>query len=142
MSLIKWSPFHEPFTDFDKMVEEMRAMTGATPQGIVPPIDMYETNDAVVVETPMPGADPGKIEVSIDNGILSIKGSSERKTEVDDKNYYRKEVRQGTIFRQIALPTRVQGEQANASFDNGVLKISVPKLSEQNQSIKVEVHKK
>ncbi len=141
MSLIKWSPFNDPFGDFDKLFDETR-MTPASSQALVPPVDMYETKDAVVVETPMPGADAGKIEVSIEDGILSIKGSSERKTEVDDKNYYRKEVRQGTIFRRVALPTRVDGTSAQASFDNGILKVTVPKLGEQNQSIKVEVNKK
>ncbi len=141
MSLIKWSPFNDPFGDFDKMFDEAR-MTAASPQALVPPVDMYETKDAVVVETPMPGAEPGKIEISIENGILSIKGSSERKTEVDDKNYYRKEVRQGTIFRRVALPARVDGTKAQASFDNGILKVSVPKLGEDQQSIKIEVNKK
>jgi HSP20 family protein len=141
MSLIKWSPFNDPFGDFDKMFDEAR-MTAASPQALVPPVDMYETKDAVVVETPMPGAEPGKIEISIENGILSIKGSSERKTEVDDKNYYRKEVRQGTIFRRVALPARVDGTKAQASFDNGILKVSVPKLGEEHQSIKIEVNKK
>lgn len=142
MSVIKWSPFNDPFADFDKMFEDMRAMSAPASQGIVPPVDMYETKDAVVVETPIPGVEPGKLEVSIDNGILTIKGRSERKTEVDDKNYYRKEVRQGTVFRQIALPTAVDGQKAEASFDNGILRINVPKLGEQKQSIKVEVNKK
>lgn len=142
MSLIKWSPFNDPFADFDEMFDGMHSMSVPTSRGIVPPVDMYETKEAVVVETPIPGVEPGKLEISIDNGILTIKGSSERKTEVDDKNYYRKEVRQGTVFRQIALPTAVDGQKAEASFDNGVLKINVPKLGEEKQSIKVTINKK
>jgi HSP20 family protein len=142
MSVIKWSPFNDPFADFDKVFDDMRAMSVPASRGIVPPVDMYETKEAVVVETPIPGVEPGKLDVSIDNGILTIKGSSERKTEVDDKNYYRKEVRQGTVFRQVALPTAVDGTKAQASFENGILKIHVPKLGGQKESIKVEVKKK
>ncbi len=122
-------------------MEEMNGLVPRSQTGIVPPVDMYETETSLVVETPLPGVDPSKIELSIDNGILSIRGTSERKTEVDEKNYYRKEVRQGSIFRQIALPSRVEESQAQAAFENGILKITVPKKLEQ-KTIKVEVKKK
>lgn len=142
MSLIKWSPFFfEPFEDMDKMFAGMPSGASRGSMSIVPPVDMYETADAVVVETPLVGVDPNQIEIAIDNNVLSIKGASERKTEVDDKNYYRKEVRYGSIFRQVALPTRVVEGKAEASFENGILKITVPK-AEEKKAIKVEVKKK
>ncbi len=142
MALVKWSPFFfVPFDSMDKMFDEMQS--SMTPRGggsIIPPVDIYETETAVVVETPMPGVDPDQLEISIDNGLLTIKGTSERKTEVDDKNYYRKEVRTGSIFRQVPLPARVQEGEAQASFENGILKISLPK-AEARKAIKVEVKK-
>lgn len=142
MPIIKWSPFFvEPFDSMDKMFDDMQtAMTPRTGGSIIPPVDMYETAEAVVVETPMPGVDPDKLEIAINNGVLTIKGTSERKTEVDDKNYYRKEVRTGSIFRQVALPARVEEGQAQASFENGVLKITLPK-AEARKAIKVEIKK-
>jgi HSP20 family protein len=100
---------------------------------------MYETDEAVVVETPMPGIDPKRLDISIENGILSIKGTSERKTEVDDKNYYRKEVRYGSVFRQIALPNRVAADKTEAVYEQGVLKLTMPKLSNDGAAIKVQV---
>ncbi|MDO8584236.1 MAG: Hsp20/alpha crystallin family protein [bacterium] len=146
MALIKWSPFL--FDSFpsrggfaygeEGMGDEM---VPANRQSIVPPVDMYETETSVVVETPLAGVDPSKVEISIDNGVLSIKGSMERKTEVDEKNYYRKEVRSGTVFRQIALPTRVVEGKAEASFENGILKIEIPKPDQATQSIKVQIKK-
>lgn len=141
MSLIRWSPFFEPFEGMDKMLEDMQAMTNRSPNGIVPPVDMYETKDAVVVETPVAGIDPKHLEISIDNGMLSIKGTSERKTEVDDKNYYRKEVRHGTIYRQVALPSAVNESKTEANYENGVLKIRMPKASPK-KAIKVTVNEK
>lgn len=141
MSLIKWSPFFfEPFDGMDKMMEEMGRLSPRTAGGIVPPVDMYETAEAVVVETSMPGVDPNKIEISVENGMLSIKAESERKTEVDDKNYYRKEVRYGSVFRQVALPTNVQEKNAQAAYTNGILRISLPK-TEEKKSIKIELTK-
>lgn len=142
MSLIKWSPFAPFFdqTDMDKFFDDNQsslAMRGG--QSLVPPIDMYETDEAVVVETPMPGIDPKRLDISIENGILSIKGTSERKTEVDDKNYYRKEVRYGSVFRQIALPNRVAADKTEAVYEQGVLKLTMPKLSNDGAAIKVQV---
>lgn len=143
MALVKWSPFFfEPFDSMNKMFDEMPS--GMTPRNggsIIPPVDIYETEEAVVVETPMPGVDPDQLQISIDNGVLTMKGTSERKTEVDDKNYYRKEVRTGSLFRQVPLPSRVQEGEAQASFENGILKIILPKAQER-KAINVKVTKK
>lgn len=142
MSLIKWSPFAPFFdqTDMDKFFDDNQSsLAMRSAQSLVPPIDMYETDEAVVVETPMPGIDPKRLDISIENGILSIKGSSERKTEVDDKNYYRKEVRYGSVFRQIALPNRVEADKTEAVYEQGVLKLTMPKLSNDSGAIKVQV---
>lgn len=126
----------------DKMFDDMNAALAPRPAGnIIPPLDMYETEASVVVEMPMPGVDPEQLEISIDNGLLSVKGTSERKTEVDEKNYYRKEVRTGSVFRQVRLPAAVIEGKAQASFENGVLKINLPK-AEERKAIKVEVKKK
>lgn len=126
---------------FDKVFEEMNALVPRMSSAIIPPVDMYETDTAVVVETPLAGVDPNKIEIAIENGVLSIKGSSERKTEVEEKNFYRKEVRHGAIFRQVTMPTAVEGDNAKASFEDGVLKIEIPKAGKM-KSVKVVVQKK
>lgn len=128
------------------MNEFMRQFTQLAPlseRGIIPPIDMYQTKDAVVVETPLAGVDPDKVQITVENGTLTIKGSMEKKTEVDEKDYYRKEVRGGSVFRQIALPTRVQEGKAEATYENGVLKIRIPKAPEvAGKTVKVSVKKK
>ena len=127
MSLIKWSPFlSEPFEDFDKVFDNlgMMARAGAS---IIPPVDMYETKEAVVVEMPLAGVDPNKVEVSLANGVLTIQGSSERKTEVDEKDYYRHEIRSGLIRRRIGVPKHIKEDQIEAAFDNGILKITLPR---------------
>lgn len=121
-------------------MQPYRSMMPMADSGIVPPVDMYEHGNALIVETPLAGIDPTKVEVTVDGDILTIKGSMERKTEVDEKDYYRKEVRSGSVFRQISLPVRVLGERASASYEQGLLKIEIPKAgSDQAKSIKIQV---
>ena len=136
MALIKWSPFldMEPF-------EEMGKMMGA----FTPAIDMYEDKDNVIVETQLSGIDPEKVNISIENDVLCIKGESEKKSEVEDKNYYRKEIRRGGFYRSVPLPAHVLGDKASAVAEDGVLKITIPKaqaVKPKTIKIKTKISKK
>lgn len=137
--LIKWTPFLEPFEDMEKMFNEM--MPSARHGGFVPAVDMYEDKDNVIVETQLAGIDPEKVDISIENDVLTIKGESEKKSEVEDKNYYRKEIRRGSFYRSIPLPTHVVGDKASAVAEGGVLKISIPKAQE-SEPKKIKIIKK
>ncbi len=140
MRLIPWKPLLDGFDNMDLFMQPYRSMVPMADSGIVPPVDMYERGNALIVETPLAGIDPAKVEVTVDGDVLTIKGSMERKTEVDEKDYYRKEVRSGSVFRQISLPVRVLGENASASYEQGLLKIEIPKAgSDQAKSIKIRV---
>src|SRR3989339_253834 len=90
-SLIKWSPFFDSFEDVDKIFSEL-APTMRNNLGFMPAIDMYEDKDNVIVETQLAGIDPDKVDISIENDVLCIKGESEKKSEVEEKNYYKKEI--------------------------------------------------
>lgn len=104
-------------------------------RGIVPPVDVYETENAVVVESPIPGVDADKIDIQIADGVMTIRGEHEKRSEVEEKNYYRKEVRHGSFTRSVALPTAVDADKAEAVVENGVLKVTVPKRSEDKKNI-------
>jgi len=109
--------------------------------GFTPAVDMYEDKNNIIVETQLAGIDPEKVDISIENNVLCLKGESEKKSEVDDKNYYRKEIRRGSFYRSIALPSRVDGDQASAVNEGGMLKIVIPKLAEQKTN-KIKIQKK
>ena len=97
----------------------------------------------IIIETQLAGIDPEKVNISIENNILCIKGESEKKREIDDKNYYRKEIRRGSFYRSIALPTKVNGDLAKAVNEEGILKITIPKAAEvKPKTIKIETKKK
>jgi len=111
--------------------------------GFTPAIDMYEDKDNIIVETQLAGLDPEKVDISIENNVLCLKGESEKKSEVEDKNYYRKEIRRGSFYRSIPLPTKVDGDKAQAVNEEGVLKISIPKATEvKPKTIKIQTKKK
>jgi len=133
MSLIKWNPFWE-----SDEVDRFFGPSTFHPGAFVPSIDVYQDKENVYVETPLPYIDPKKINLSVEDDVLTIEGETEKKSEVEDKEYYRKEVRYGSFHRAIALPASVKGEQAKAVYEKGVLKITVPK-DEKAKPRKVEI---
>lgn len=143
MSLIKWTPFFPEYDDMDKMMSEMLPAVRGEQYGFTPALDMYEDKDNVIVETQLGGINPDKVNISIENNVLTIKGESEKKSEIDEKNYYRKEIRRGAFFRTVSLPTKVDGDKASAVNEDGILKITVPKVPEvKPKTIKIESKKK
>ena len=135
MSLIKWTPFLEPSVgdEFEKFFDWPTA-------NFSPAVDIYQDDNQVMVETPMAGINPEKVDITVENNILTIKGESEKKSEVEDKDYYRKEIRRGSFYRLVQLPAQVVGEKASAEYKNGILKITLPKApAAKTKSIKVEV---
>jgi HSP20 family protein len=142
MSLIKWTPFFPEFDDLDKNFESLLPAVRGNQFGFTPAVDMYEDKDNVVVETQLGGIDPDKVDIAIENNVLTIKGESEKKSEIDEKNYYRKEIRRGAFYRAIPLPTKVDGDKASAVSEGGILKITVPKASGgQPKTIKIQTKK-
>lgn len=132
-----------PWDDFDKMFEGMmpsRMMRNM--KAFMPAVDVYQDKSNVIVEMPVTHIDPEKVEISIKDGVLHVKGSTEKKSEVDDKNYYRREISSGSFYRAIPLPADVISEKTSAIHEDGVLKISMPKAKEKKgKEIKVQVKK-
>ncbi|MFA6422193.1 MAG: Hsp20/alpha crystallin family protein [Candidatus Buchananbacteria bacterium] len=126
MALIKWTPFLGSSDDVDRFFDNWPMNMG----NFTPAIDVYQDKDNVIVETPLAGIDSDKVDISVENDVLTIKGEVEKKSEVEDKDYYRKEIRSGSFYRAVQLPTRVSGDEAEATYENGILKISIPKAAE------------
>lgn len=144
MPIVKWRPRWASLLDedFDRFFEDFPAMPREMAKNFVLAVDIYEKDDKVVVEAPLAGVDPNDVEISIEKNVLTIAGKSERKREVDEKNFYRKEVRYGSFFRSVPLPASVKGEEATAVSEDGMLKIEVPKAEEEKKkTIKIEVKK-
>lgn len=121
MALIRWAPF------WPELNEDLWA---GDVFNFSPAVDVYEDRENVTVETPLAGIDPEQVSIEIEDNILKISGKAEKKSEVDEKNYYRREIRQGSFYRAVVLPKAVDGNKAAATYDQGILKITVPKREE------------
>lgn len=95
-----------------------------------PAMDIYQDKDNVVVETPLAGVDPEKVEISVENDVLTVSGRTEKKEEVKREDYYRKEIREGSFSRSVILPMAVKAEAAAAESVKGILRITLPKAEE------------
>ena len=129
MSLIPWSPFLDTFDNLEKNLSNF-----------IPSIDIYEKKNSIVVEATLAGIKPEDVDINIKDDVLVIEGKREISSEVDEKNYYRKEVRSGLFHRTIALPISVKAKKAGADFKNGLLTITLPKEGKvKSNNIKINI---
>lgn len=94
------------------------------------PVDLYETDDEVVVKASLPGVQPDETEISVTGRFLTIKGERKEEDAEEKSNYFRQERRYGAFQRSLRLPVRVDAEQADATLDEGVLTVRLPKAAE------------
>lgn len=95
-----------------------------------PRVDVEETEKEFVVKADLPGVDPKAVEITVENGILSVRGEKEERKEEKKKNYHRVERFSGMFSRQISLPSGADADKVNATSSNGVITITVPKKPE------------
>lgn len=145
-SLRRWEPFSELMSlreAMDRLFEESFVRPGT--RWLAPfemptvALDMYETEDDVVVKATIPGVKPEDIDITITGDTLSIKGEAKEETEVKRENYIRQERRYGAFSRSVTLPSGVEMEKAEASFEHGILTLNIPKAEEvKPKTIKVK----
>ncbi len=148
LSLIRWDPFDELVGIRDAMnrvFDETFAKRGIgkfdSGRGWHPSVDMYETEDDVVVRADLPGVDQKDIEVTVTDNALTIKGESKYEKEIEDKNVYRRERSYGRFARTLPITAKVRADQAHAEFKNGVLEVIIPKAPEaKEKSFRLDIH--
>lgn len=92
-------------------------------------IDVYQTPNEIVVESPIAGVAPEDIDISITPETVTIKGKRERETHIKDEDYVYQECYWGRFSRSVVLPQEVDADKADANIKNGVLTIRLPKLN-------------
>ena len=146
-SLVRWNPrshmFRNPMSRlFDDAFNDFLAPVGSPDESLssdwVPPVDIVEDSNALVFTAEMPGLERDNVEITLEDQVLTLRG--ERSFERDDEkdNYHRIERAYGSFSRSFRLPTNVDTGKAKASFDNGLLRIELPK-SEEAQPKKLEI---
>jgi len=99
-------------------------------RGWAPAIEVFEKEDKFVVKAELPGMKEEDIDVSVVGDTLTIKGERKAETEVKEEDYYCCERSYGSFFRSIALPSTVDAKKIEASYEGGVLEVSLPKAAE------------
>jgi HSP20 family protein len=94
------------------------------------PMDVVHEGDNVVVRASLPGVSPEDIDVTIEEGVLTIKAHTKEEHESHEGGYLMRERRSGSFYRALRLPESVDSEKAEPHYENGVLTISFPKLEE------------
>jgi HSP20 family protein len=139
MAITRWSP---PFTDVlnihsevDRVFNEMMEGFGFAPvtrqangNGAAQflPVDVSRQGDELIVEASVPGFKPEEVEVTVDAGTLTIRAQRSTETKDEKQGWVRRERYAGAYQRQIPLGEGVQGDKAKASFEHGVLRVSLP----------------
>lgn len=103
-----------------------------------PAVDIKEEDDKYVLHADIPGVKPEDIEVSMDNGVLTIKGERKLESEEEKENYKRIERLHGVFYRRFALPDDADPEKIEATGKHGVLEVVIPKMEAQKPR-KIEV---
>lgn len=145
MSITRWEPFRDLISlreAMDRLLEEswVRPRRGwLLPTEETLAVDIYETDDNVVVKTSVPGIKPEDIDITITGNTLTIAGETKAEEKVEEENYIRRERRYGRFSRSLTLPSSVEGEKAEASFEQGILTLTIPKAEEAKpKAIKVK----
>lgn len=105
-----------------------------------PAVDVYETDDEVVVKAELPGVKKEDINLSIEDDRLLLSGESRHEEEVKEEGYHSRELRYGNFHRVVPMPTAVKQDEIAASFDNGILTVRAPKAEEKARGKKVEIN--
>jgi HSP20 family protein len=125
-----WRPFRELEEwerRFDDLLGRPLWRLPVEERGWMPAVDVFEKEDRFVVKAELPGMKEEDIDVSVVGDTLSIRGEKKTETEVKEEDYYRCERSYGSFYRSIPLPSNVDANKIEASFEDGVLEVALPK---------------
>ena len=138
-NMVPWEPFREMMSlreAMNRLFEESLVRPGFVGgteggAGVAAPLDVYETEESVVLKAAVPGIKPEDLDVSITGEVLTIKGEFKQEEQTSgQRNYLRQERRFGSFCRQLTLPTAVDANKVSATFDDGILTLEMPKREE------------
>jgi HSP20 family protein len=131
MAIVRWNPWNDIFdlhTQMDHLFQPAAATTSRNGVEYTSlPVDIRQTDAAFIVEASVPGFTPDDVEVTFDDGVLTITGRRSSTETAKDATYVRRERRSTSVFRQVGLPAEVRAEDITATFENGVLRVEIPR---------------
>jgi HSP20 family protein len=140
-TMMRWDPFQDLRSAQDEMAQmspmlahalglHTQQQASATATAWAPALDISERKDAYLVTVELPGLKPEDLDITMEDGLLTIQGERQFTSESSEQQFHRVERRYGAFRRSITLPAHVTAEGIQASFEDGVLEILVPKAEE------------
>lgn len=142
----------EPFVELERMRRQVdRLLEDVFPKPAIrelaipewewePPVEMFETENEVVIRTALPNIDPKHVDITVTGDAITIKGETKHEEELKGRNYYRRELKYGTFVRTLPFLAEVKTAEAKASYRDGVLEVKVPKTERAKAtSVKVKI---
>jgi HSP20 family protein len=147
--ITRWDPFREVATLQDRMNRMFNDQFGAMGRdesltgSFVPPVVVYEDENSIQVRLEVPGIEEKDIDIRLENNVLTVQGERKFEKEEKEENFHRIERRYGSFTRSFTLPATVNSEEVRADYEQGVLKIRLPKRAEAKpKQIKVNLGSK
>jgi HSP20 family protein len=133
-NLTRWEPVREMMTlreAMDRLFDDAFTRPLSSRDGwSTPAIDMYQTDDEIVVKAMLPGMKADDVQINVTGDMLTLRGEMKHEQEKNEKSWHIREHRFGRFERSIPLPMQVMADRANAEFENGILTVTLPKAEE------------
>ncbi len=135
MAIVRWDPFRDLVNiqeRVNRLLSDPPARWGAE-EGYgawIPPVDIFERGEALVIRAEIPGVQAGDVDVRVENGVLTLQGQRTREEDVEERSAFRLERQFGAFTRSFSLPTTVDAAKIGAKLRDGVLEIVLPKAEE------------
>jgi HSP20 family protein len=135
VNLVSWEPLREVMSlrqAMDRLFEDsFVGLPRLTLNGSGEfPIDMYQEKDNLVVKAALPGVKPEELDITVADDTLTIRGEHKEEQETKEDDYIHRECHYGAFSRSVAIPMKVKGDKAEATFEEGVLTLTLPKADE------------
>ena len=149
MPIVRREPFRDLLTsqrEFNRLFSEVlpRFFGEEEPstRTWAPAVDIYETENNLVLKADLPGVDPKDVEIKVEDGMLYLKGERKFEKEVKEENYHRVERSYGAFARSFSLANSIDAEKVSAEYKDGQLILTMPKREEAKpKTIKINVSK-
>ena len=132
-TLLRWDPLRDMASlqsELSRLLSGTGATMGRQSQAQLPALDVWETEDAVSYAFELPGINQEDISIEAEDGKLTVSATRSHSSELDSERFYRFESRFGTFSRAVGLPAGISEDEIAATFENGVLTVTVPKAEQ------------
>src|SRR5579872_5446794 len=137
MPIVRWEPFRDLVTTqdrfnrlFNETFSQVFGDEGTASKTWLPPVDIIEQENSLVLKAELPGIDPNDIEIRVEDNTLHMKGERKFEKDIKEENLHRVERSYGAFSRTFALPSSIDADKVQAEYKDGILTLTMPKREE------------